>query len=215
MRRVLIAGIATTGVALALIAGYTPMNEVRAQTETPENAQTAIFAGGCFWCVESDFDHVPGVVETVSGYTGGHLKDPTYMDVVSETTGHREAVQITFDPSKVTYDQLLDVFWRSVDPTDPDGQFCDRGESYSTAIYTIDDEQKAKAEASSAKAMEALGKPIATVIEPASVFYPAEDYHQDYYQKNPVRYNVYRLGCRRDARVKALWGDEAHRGIEK
>lgn len=215
MRRVLIAGIVTAGVALAVMAGYSPMSEVRAQSETPANAQTAIFAGGCFWCVESDFDHVPGVVETVSGYTGGHLENPTYNDVVSETTGHREAVQITFDPSKVSYDQLLDVFWRSVDPTDADGQFCDRGESYTTAIYTIGDDQQAMAEASSAKAMDDLGKKIATVIEPAAMFYPAEDYHQDFYQKNPVRYKAYRFGCRRDAKVEALWGDEAHRGIKK
>lgn len=215
MRRVLIAGIVTAGAALAVMAGYSPMSEVRAQSETPANAQMAIFAGGCFWCVESDFDHVPGVVETVSGYTGGHLENPTYNDVVSETTGHREAVQITFDPSKVSYDQLLDVFWRSVDPTDADGQFCDRGESYTTAIYTIGDDQQAMAEASSAKAMDDLGKKIATVIEPAAMFYPAEDYHQDFYQKNPVRYKAYRFGCRRDAKVEALWGDEAHRGIKK
>lgn len=215
MRRVLIASIITAGAVFAIMAGYSPMSEVRAQSEAPKNAQTAIFAGGCFWCVEYDFDHVPGVVETISGYAGGHLLNPTYRDVVSETSGHREVVQIKFDPSKVSYDQLLDVFWRSVDPTDAHGQFCDRGESYTTAIYTVGDDQQAAAVASSAKAMDDLGKKIVTVIEPATVFYPAEDYHQDFYQTNPVRYKAYRYGCRRDAKIESLWGDEAHRGIKK
>ncbi|MEX3011674.1 peptide-methionine (S)-S-oxide reductase MsrA [Hoeflea sp. TYP-13] len=191
------------------------MSPVNAQSEKPAETETAIFAGGCFWCVESDFDHVPGVVETVSGYTGGHLDNPTYRDVVSETTGHREAVKITYDPKKVSYETLLDVFFRSVDPTDADGQFCDRGESYTTAIFTLDDQQKSQAELSSAEAMKILGQKIATLIVPASKFYPAEDYHQDYYLKNPVRYNFYRLGCRRDARVESLWGEDAHRGIVK
>ncbi len=213
MRRIVLATMAIAGAVIVLSTGNMPTS--RAQSDAPDNAETAIFAGGCFWCVESDFDHVPGVLETVSGYTGGHLDNPTYKDVVRETTGHREAVKITYDPSKVSYDQLLDVFWRSVDPTDPDGQFCDRGESYTTAIYTLDEEQLAAAEASSKEAMETLGKPIATVITPASMFYPAEDYHQNYYQKNPVRYRFYRLGCRRDARIEALWGAEAHRGIVK
>jgi peptide-methionine (S)-S-oxide reductase len=215
MRKVLLAGVITAGAAFAIIAGYGPMIEVRAQSDVPTDAETAIFAGGCFWCVESDFDHVPGVLETVSGYTGGHFDNPTYRDVVSETSGHREAVQITYDPSKVSYDQLLDVFWRSVDPTDADGQFCDRGESYTTAIFTLNGDQQALAEASSAKAMKDLSAKFATLIAPASMFFPAEDYHQNYYQKNPVRYNFYRLSCRRDARVQALWGPEAHRGIKK
>lgn len=213
MRKIVLAGVAIVAAVVVLSTGNMPSS--RAQSEIPDGAKVAIFAGGCFWCVEKDFDHVPGVLKTISGYTGGHLDNPTYKDVVRETTGHREAVQVTYDPSKVTYDQLLDVFWRSVDPTDPGGQFCDRGESYTTAIYTLDDEQQVAAEASSKKAMEALGQQIATVIMPASMFYPAEDYHQDFYQKNPVRYRVYRLGCRRDARVEALWGDEAHRGIVK
>ena len=213
MRRLILAAVVLGGTAMALMAGSPSMSEDKAAK--PETVETAIFAGGCFWCVESDFDHVPGVIETISGYSGGHLDNPTYRDVVSETTGHREVVKVTYDPSKVSYEELLDVFWRSVDPTDPDGQFCDRGESYSTAIYTMDEDQQSLATMSSAKAMDALGAKIATVIEPASMFYPAEDYHQNYYKKNPVRYKVYRLGCRRDARVQALWGDEAHRGIEK
>lgn len=215
MRKLVIAGALAATAGLAVVAGYTPMTPVQAQVETPENAKVAIFAGGCFWCVESDFDHVPGVVETISGYIGGHLDNPTYKDVVSETTGHREAVKITYDPAKVSYSQLLHTFFRSVDPTDPDGQFCDRGESYSTAIYTLDDEQKKLAEASSAEAMKVLDRPIATLIVSADTFYPAEDYHQDFYLKNPIRYQYYRLGCRRDARIEALWGDEAHSGIDK
>ncbi len=213
MRKIVLAGVSIVAAVVILSTGNMPSSQ--AQSEIPDDAKVAIFAGGCFWCVEKDFDHVPGVLETLSGYTGGHLDNPTYKDVVRETTGHREAVKVTYDPSKVTYDQLLDVFWHSVDPTDPGGQFCDRGESYTTAIYTLDDDQQMAAEASSKKAMEALGQQIATVIMPASMFYPAEDYHQDFYQKNPVRYRVYRLGCRRDARIEALWGDEAHRGIVK
>ena len=215
MRKFLIAGALAATAGLAVVAGYMPMTSVKAQVEKPENAKVAIFAGGCFWCVESDFDHVRGVLETISGYTGGHLDNPTYKDVVSETTGHREAVKITYDPAKVSYSELLHIFFRSVDPTDPGGQFCDRGESYSTAIYTLDEEQKKLAEASSAEAMKALDKTIVTVIVRASMFYPAEDYHQDFYLKNPIRYQYYRLGCRRDARIESLWGDEAHSGIDK
>ncbi len=221
MRKVLIASAVTAAAAFAVVAGYAPMTPGVAENDKPVdasqvgNVQTAIFAGGCFWCVESDFDHVPGVLETISGYTGGHLDNPTYKDVVSETTGHREAVKITFDPQRVEYDTLLDVFWRSVDPTDAGGQFCDRGESYTTAIYTSDGDQQLKAEASSAAIMDALGQKIATVIAPSKQFYAAEDYHQDYYKKNPVRYKLYRAGCRRDAKIEALWGEEAHRGIVK
>ena len=212
MRKVLMVAVLAAG---AAVAAYAPMTQVQAQGERPDDVEIAIFAGGCFWCVESDFDHVPGVIETISGYTGGHLDNPTYQDVVTETTGHREAVKITYDPGKVSYEKLLSVFFRSVDPTDADGQFCDRGESYSTAIYTLDDEQKSQAEAASADAGQKLGKRIATVIAPAAMFYPAEQYHQDYYLKNPVRYRLYRLGCRRDARIEALWGNEAHSGIVK
>lgn len=215
MRKVLIVGTVAVGAAVAMVAGYAPMSQVQAQNEKPEQVETAIFAGGCFWCVESDFDHVPGVFETVSGYTGGHLDNPTYRDVVSETTGHREAVKISYDPTKVSYETLLNVFFRSVDPTDAHGQFCDRGESYTTAIYTLDETQKKQAEDAYAEAMDDLGRDLATVIAPASMFYPAEDYHQDYYLKNPVRYYGYRLGCRRDQRVKDLWGKQAHQGIEK
>ncbi len=177
--------------------------------------QIAIFAGGCFWCVESDFDKVPGVVRTISGYTGGHKKNPTYKSVVRGGTGHYEAVKIVYDPKKVSYKKLLYVFWRTVDPTDAGGQFCDRGHSYKTAIFATTPEQRKLAEESKKKlqASGTLKKPIVTPIRSASTFYNAEKYHQNYYKKNPVRYKIYRYGCGRDARVEDLWGSEAHGGI--
>ena len=179
-----------------------------------QKLETAIFAGGCFWCVESDFEMVPGVIDAVSGYTGGHLENPTYGDVVQETTGHLESVKITFDANKISYKQMLHLFWRSVDPTDGGGQFCDRGESYTTAVFTVDDEQKKVAEASKAELEKSklLRDPVVTPIRAAAKFYTAEDYHQDYYSKNPVRYKLYRYGCGRDSRVKELWGDDAWGG---
>ena len=182
-----------------------------------EEQRIATFAGGCFWCVESDFDNVPGVLRTISGYTGGNLKDPTYNDVSAGGTGHREAVRIFFDPNKVTYTALLDIFWRSVDPTDAGGQFCDRGVSYETAIFANSAEQRRLAEASKRKLQHsgALNRPIVTPIETAGRFYPAEDYHQDYYKKSPLRYKLYRFGCGRDKRIRDLWGEDAHKGIAK
>ena len=182
-----------------------------------EKLEIATFAGGCFWCVESDFDGADGVVKTISGYTGGLLKDPTYKQVSAGGTGHIEAVEIHFDPTKTTYEKLLDVLWHSVDPTDAGGQFCDRGQSYETAIFTHSAEQKRIAEASKKMLIEKAGlkKPIITPIRAARPFYPAETYHQDYYKKNPLRYKVYRYGCGRDARLRELWGKEAHRGVEK
>ena len=178
-----------------------------------QELETAIFAGGCFWCVESDFDAIPGVVETVSGYTGGILPNPTYKQVSADETGHREAVQITYDPGKVGYDELLTAFWHSVDQTDADGQFCDRGESYTTAIFVADEEQRQLAQASKQAAEEELGTTIATTIEPAGPFFAAEDYHQDYYQKNPLRYRFYRWRCGRNQRVEEVWGEHAYKGI--
>ncbi len=172
--------------------------------------KSAIFAGGCFWCVEKDFDHVAGVVATTSGYSGGTLENPTYEN----HEGHREVVKIDFDPAKVDYATLVGIFLRSVDPTDAGGQFCDRGHAYSTAIYTTDDAEKAAAENAKADAEAALGKPVVTPVEAAGTFWPAEGYHQDYYKKNPVRYKYYRYSCGRDARVKKLWGKAAHHGIE-
>lgn len=183
------------------------------------SAATAVatFAGGCFWCVESDFDKVPGVLETESGYTGGTVENPTYESVTQGGTGHYEAVRITYDPAKVTYDQLLDVFWHSVDPTDDGGQFCDRGESYKTAVFFHSPAQK-RAAISSKKAINdsgALKGSIVTPILMAKAFYPAEEYHQGYYMKDPLRYRFYRFGCGRDNRLREVWGKDALRGIEK
>ena len=180
-----------------------------------DELEVATFAGGCFWCVESDFDKVPGVVRTVSGYTGGALPDPTYKRVTAGGTGHREAVQIFYDPKRVSYAALVEIFWRSVDPTDGGGQFCDRGESYETAIFANSLEQKQQAEASKGALRRAgvLKQPVITPIEVAGPFYPAEDYHQDYYQKSPLRYGFYRYRCGRDSRIEELWGEDAFRGI--
>jgi len=173
----------------------------------------AIFAGGCFWCVESDFDAVPGVLETISGYTGGTTDKPTYKN--HHQGMHREVVRITYDPSVVTYEQLLHVFWRSVDPTDDGGQFCDRGHSYTTAIYATTDEQLALAQSSKADLDGELKTPVVTPVEAAADFWAAEGYHQNYYQKNPWRYKYYRNACGRDKRVKQVWGAQAHSGIDK
>ncbi len=179
-----------------------------------QELETAIFAGGCFWCVEADFDKVPGVVETVSGYTGGAVEDPTYEAVSAGGTGHREAVQITYDPDQVTFEELLTVFWHSVDPTDAGGQFCDRGESYTTAVFVEDAEQRRAAKASKEAAAEELGQEIVTPIEEeAGPFYPAEEYHQNYYKKNSLTYRFYRWRCGRDARIEELWGESAFEGI--
>ena len=180
-----------------------------------DGLEVATFAGGCFWCVESDFDKVPGVVRTISGYTGGALPNPTYKQVSAGGTGHLEAVQIFYDSKRVAYEMLVEIFWRSVDPTDGGGQFCDRGESYETAIFANSPEQKRQAETSKGALGRSgvLKQPIATPIEIAGPFYPAEDYHQDYYKRNPLRYKFYRYRCGRDARVEELWGEDAYRGI--
>ncbi len=200
---------------LALVALLAGASAAAAQSQPAPNAgaatAVATFAGGCFWCVESDFDKVDGVLSTISGYMGGRTKNPTYKQVSAGGTGHAEVVQITYDPGKVSYQRLLDVFWRTVDPLDGGGQFCDRGDQYRTAIFAHTEEQKRLAEASKA-ALDKSGRfkqKIATEITPASEFTHAEDYHQDFYKRNPVRYQYYRFGCGRDARVKALWGEEA------
>jgi peptide-methionine (S)-S-oxide reductase len=202
--------------ALLLAAGLSIATSSRSGA-AENDLEVATFAGGCFWCVESDFDNVPGVVRTISGFTGGTLMDPTYKQVTAGGTGHREAVQIFYDPKKVGYAMLLEIFWRSVDPTDDGGQFCDRGESYETAIFANSPEQKRLAEDSKRRLQlsAVLNQPIVTSIEVAGPFYPAEDYHQNYYQKNPLRYGFYRRGCGRDGRLKDLWGKDALRGIAK
>jgi len=176
----------------------------------------ATFAGGCFWCTESDFEKVPGVVEAISGYTGGHKMNPTYEEVSAGGTGHVEAVQVIYDPNKVSYKELLDYFWRHVDPTDAGGQFVDRGSQYRSVIFYHNEEQKRLAEASKA-ALEKSGrfhKPIVTEIVPFTKFYKAEDYHQDYYKKNPVRYKFYRWHSGRDQFLKKVWGDEKEKMAE-
>ncbi len=177
-----------------------------------KNIQTAIFAGGCFWCVESDFDHIKGVTATTSGYTGGTTNNPTYKQVTAGGSGHYEAVQIQFDADVVSYDQLLHAFWRSVDVVDAGGQFCDRGESYRTAVFATTPQQAVTAEASRAQAQKELGQKIVTPIVMAGKFYAAEKYHQDYYKKSPLKYKFYRSRCGRDQRVKQLWGDAAFKG---
>ena len=178
-------------------------------TAQPANGSaTATFAGGCFWCMEPPFDKLEGVISTTSGYTGGSKADPTYREVSSGGTGHAEVVQVAYDPAKVSYEKLLEVFWRNVDPLDPGGQFCDRGSQYRTAIFAETEEQRRLAEASK-QALADSGRfehPIATEVVEASTFYPAEDYHQDYYEKNPVRYKFYRWNCGRDQRLAELWG---------
>lgn len=173
--------------------------------------QTAIFAGGCFWCVEHAFDEVDGVLSTTSGYIGGRVADPSYKQVSAGGTGHAEAVEVNFDPASVSYDRLLYVFWRNVDPVAEGRQFCDVGDSYRAEIFYLDEEQRRLAEASK-RELEASGRfdaPIAVAVTAASEFYPAEEYHQDYYQKNPIRYRFYRTGCGRDRRLHEVWGDEA------
>jgi peptide-methionine (S)-S-oxide reductase len=166
----------------------------------------ATFAGGCFWCEESAYEGVKGVVSVTSGYTGGIAKNPTYEEVSSGSTGHRESVEVVYDPRVVTYQQLLDIFWHNVDPFDNSGQFCDHGSQYRGAIFVHDAQQRAAAEASKAAVVKRFGKPVVTDIFPASQFWPAEDYHQDYYKKNPVRYRIYRFNCGRDERLKDIWG---------
>ena len=170
----------------------------------------ATFAGGCFWCMEPPFDKLDGVAATVSGYSGGRKPNPTYKDVSAGDTGHAEVVQVTYDPAKISYEKLLDIYWRNVDPLDGAGQFCDRGDPYRPAIFYHTEEQKRAAEQSKAAIERTLGKKVIVPIQPAAEFYAAEDYHQDYYQKNPVRYKYYRHRCGRDARLEQVWGKAAH-----
>lgn len=181
-------------------------------TATPTTTEAvATFAGGCFWCMEPPFEKLPGVRSVVSGYIGGHVANPTYKQVSAGGTGHAEAVEIRYDPTRISYEQLLYVFWRNIDPLAADRQFCDRGAQYRAAIFVHDDAQRAAAEASR-RALETAGRfqqPIVTEIVVAGRFYPAEAEHQDYYKKNPLRYNYYRFNCGRDARLQELWGTEA------
>ena len=191
---------------VSLLLGLAAVTGVFAQTPPP--TAVATFAGGCFWCVESDFDKVEGVMSTTSGYTGGTLANPTYQDVGHGGTGHAEAVEIVYDPAKVSYEKLLDVFWHNHDPLAKNRQFCDRGDQYRPAIFYHNDEQRRLAEATKAKHQQRFKQPIQTEIVAAGRFYKAEEYHQDYYLKNPVRYKFYRFNCGRDARLEELWGSK-------
>ncbi len=194
--------------ALALIPGLVP-----AQEGDGRRLATATFAGGCFWCMEPPFDDLEGVVSTTSGYTGGHVENPTYKAVSGGETGHAEAVRVVYDPDKVSFERLVDVFWRNIDPTDAGGQFCDRGSPYRSTLFYHDEAQREVAERSRA-ALERdrpFTAAIVTSIVAATAFYPAEAYHQDYYLKNPIRYKYYRHSCGRDRRLEQLWGESGSR----
>jgi peptide-methionine (S)-S-oxide reductase len=192
--------------ALILIAALFASALPSASAQAAPQRQAAVFAGGCFWCTEADFDKIPGVLSTVSGYTGGSRANPTYEQVSGGGTGHIEAVRVEYDPTKVTYATLARRFFRTIDPLDGGGQFCDRGAQYRSALFVAGAEQRRIAEAEKAGAAKALGKPVATLILPAARFYPAEGYHQNYYKKNPIRYRFYRFNCGRDARLGKVWG---------
>jgi peptide-methionine (S)-S-oxide reductase len=201
MKRLLMAA-ATMAVLVSAAAQTT------ATSPAPAGLAKATFAGGCFWCVEADFDKVPGVKSTTSGYTGGKVANPSYEQVSAKSTGHAEAVEVVYDPKVVSYEQLVEYFWHTIDPTTKDRQFCDAGTPYRTGIFAQDAQQLAAAQASLAKLDKSkpFKEPVVTEITLAGAFYAAEDYHQDYYKKNPVRYKYYRNGCGRDERLKQLWG---------
>jgi peptide-methionine (S)-S-oxide reductase len=196
------------GVAMALAVGNPLAQGTTVTGPAPAGMAKAIFAGGCFWCVESDFDKVPGVVSTTSGYIGGKVANPSYEQVSAHSTGHAEAVEIVYDPKRVRYEQLLEYFWRTIDPTTKDRQFCDAGSPYRTAVFVLNAQQLAAAKASLASLDKSkpFKEPVVTEIALAGPFYAAEEYHQDYYKKNPVRYKYYRNSCGRDARLTQLWG---------
>lgn len=216
MRRLVLAAavagvVGVAGAALARAGGPgTDRSPEPAAAPAPQaRTAKATFAGGCFWCMEPPFDTVPGVISTTSGYTGGTKKHPTYEEVSAGGTGHAESVEVLYDPAKVTYEHLLDIFWHNVDPLTADRQFCDVGHQYRTAIFYHDEEQHRLADSTKA-ALEKSGRfkqPIVTEIVPAGPFWPAEEYHQDYYRKNPIRYHFYRTGCGRDSRLREVWGE--------
>ena len=185
------------------------IGQAAAPSPVPADPAVATFAGGCFWCMEPPFDALAGVISTTSGYTGGSVENPSYEQVSSGSTGHAEAVQVTYDPAEVTYQELLEVFWRNVDPLDRGGQFCDRGSHYRTGIFVHDAQQARLARQSKQEIGARFEQPVVTEIVDAGPFYPAEDYHQDYYEKNPIRYKFYRWNCGRDARLAEVWGERA------
>ena len=183
---------------------------IMSNAETGDNLERAIFAGGCFWCMQPPFDATKGVIRTTVGYTGGRVSNPTYEQVSHEDTGHLESIEVTFDPSVVSYEELLDIYWHNVDPLDAGGQFCDRGDSYKTAIFYLNEYQRAGALKSMEKVQEILKEAVKTKVISASTFYKAEEYHQDYYKKNPIRYKFYRYACGRDNRLNMVWGESSH-----
>lgn len=199
-----------TLIGFVMAAGTLASSTASSAAPAPEKTDlaVAIFAGGCFWCMEPPFDKIDGVVSTTSGYTGGHLENPSYEQVSAGGTGHVEAVQVRYDPARVGYAELLDVFWRNIDPLDAGGQFCDRGSQYRSVIFVATDAQRREAEIARERVAARLHRPVATAIEPAQPFYPAEDYHQDYYQKNPLRYRFYRFSCGRDRRLAEVWNKD-------
>jgi peptide-methionine (S)-S-oxide reductase len=198
-----------TTAAADLQAGAPTGRAAEPDAPAPEGLAKATFAGGCFWCMEPPFDEIEGVKSTTSGYIGGEVDDPTYDEVSAGRTGHAEAMQVLYDPEAVSYEELLEVFWHNVDPFDDGGQFCDRGQQYRTGIFVHSDEQRRLAEASKEEVETGLDRAVVTPIETATTFYPAEEYHQDFYEKSPIRYRVYRSGCGRDRRLREVWGDEA------
>ena len=199
----------TIGTALSLATQLSRAEPNTAVSEESKQNQTAIFAGGCFWCIEADFEKLKGVSEVISGYSGGSADTATYKQVTHKETGHFEVVQVSYDPQKISYAELVEYFWVHIDPTDPNGQFCDKGSSYRSAIFYGSEQEKNIVEASLEKLNESkpFEDPIVTTIAEAQPFYIAEGYHQDYYKKNPIRYNYYRNGCRRDKRIEQLWGE--------
>jgi len=184
-------------------------NLALAETSTEPKLESVVLGGGCFWCIEADYEKLDGVVDVISGYAGGHVKNPTYQQVSAGGSGHIEVVKVTYDADKINYSQILDYFWRHVDPTRDDGQFCDRGPQYRPAIFYQNETQKNLALASTKQIEQSkpFAQPLKVELIQAGKFYPAEDYHQDYYKKNPIRYNFYRYNCGRDARVEQLWGE--------
>ena len=205
MRKLIVALFALLAIALTVTILAGRSTQTQAQTPRAARTATAVFAGGCFWCTESDFDHMPGVTSTVSGYAGGRVANPTYEQVSAGNTGHIESVRVTYDPSRINFGTLVDRFFRTIDPLDSGGAFCDRGYQYRSAIFVANAEERGIAEAAKARVQRELGAPVATLILPRGAFYRAEGYHQDYYTKNPVRYRFYRWNCGRDARLQEVW----------
>ena len=205
MRRIVLLTLALVAVAVGIGLLLGRSAESPAQSPRSQRVATAVFAGGCFWCTESDFDHMPGVLSTISGYSGGRVANPTYEQVSTGNTGHIEAVRITYDPRRIDYARLVENFFRTIDPLDSGGSFCDRGYQYRSAIFVATPEERRIAEAAKAQVERQLGAPIATLILPRRAFYRAEEYHQDYYRKNPVRYRFYRWNCGREARLREVW----------